>query len=412
MTSAPEANPVVIAGAGIAGLAAALALANAGRSVLVLERRPQSSEEGAGIQIGPNGSRILERLGVMPFLSGCIARPQAIEVRDGRSGNLLTRLPLGQAMEARFGAPYCVLHRADLHAGLREAAASNPLIQLRLGAEVRSARSTNGCVTISLSSGEQLRAPLLIGADGIWSRLRREIMQTPSLRFTGKCALRAVIAASEAPPQISLADTTIWLIPDAHVVHYPVRAGGELAIVAIFDDAELGETWAEAAEPSVMKTRARSFPPALRDLLARPASWRQWSLYSSTLPIPWVQDRVVLIGDAAHPTLPFLAQGGVMALEDAVVLAGLIADAEDDDLPARLLDYERLRRPRTARIVDASTRNGAIYHQDGFMRLARNRVLATLPPHLLMRQYDWLYGWKPEDALTNARIPAGKARAP
>jgi salicylate hydroxylase len=212
--------------------------------------------------------------------------------------------------------------------------------------------------------------------------------------------------AAQAPPQISRADTTIWLMPGAHVVHYPVRAGAELAIVAIFDDRELGETWAETVEPSLVRSRARAFPQPLRDLLTQPSSWRQWSLYASTASIPWVRDRIVLIGDAAHPTLPFLAQGGVMALEDAGVLSALLRDASASEFPARLTEFERLRRPRTTRIVNASARNGAIYHQDGLMRAARNRVLGTLPPHILMRQYDWLYGWRPEDVLTSARTRA------
>jgi salicylate hydroxylase len=408
----PSHSQILIAGAGIAGLAAAIALARDGRTVTVLEKRLNASEEGAGIQIGPNGTRLLHRLGVAPRLRQKVAIPESIRVMDGVTASELTWLPLGRDIEKRHGAPYWVMHRADLHEALRETASSLPGITLRQGTEVTAANTIDGRVAVQLAQGEQLSGAMLIAADGLWSKLRANVMGSPPLSFTGKCALRTVLPKADVPAGISLSDTTIWLRPAAHVVHYPVRAGQELAIVAIFADRDLGETWAGDVPASTVASRANELPPPLRDLLLRPTRWRQWSLYSPQTPITWVRDRIAFIGDAAHPPLPFLAQGGVMALEDAVILAALLKGAADDEIPARLVSYERLRRPRTTRVMDASARNGQAYHLGGVMRLMRNALLSQSPPRLLMRQYDWLYGWTPEDALKTSRTPGGTARAP
>ncbi|MGE5267705.1 MAG: FAD-dependent monooxygenase [Deltaproteobacteria bacterium] len=409
--STPPQPLILIAGAGIAGLAAAIALARTGRAVTVFEKRRDASEEGAGIQIGPNGTRILHELGVAPHLLGTVATPESIRVMDGLSGRELTRLPLGQDIARRHGAPYWVVHRADLHAALRQTAASLPSITLRLGAEVKDATTAAGSVTARLADGEEMRGSALLAADGLWSKLRANVMGSPGLVFTGKCAFRTVLPASGLPAGISQRDTTIWLRPAAHVVHYPVRAGRELAVVAIFDDRELGETWAGDVPAQTIASRAAAFPQPLRDLLLQTAAWRQWSLYRPSAPTRWIQDRIALIGDAAHPPLPFLAQGGVMALEDAVVLAALLDGAPAHEIPGRLAAYERVRRPRTTEVMEASARNGQAYHLDGVIRSARNALLSAMPPRLLMRQYDWLYGWTPETALRNARIPAGTAPA-
>lgn len=411
-TSAATRNaPILIAGAGIAGLAAAIALARTGRTVTVFEKRMDASEEGAGIQIGPNGTRILHLLGVAPHLLDKVAVPEAIRVMDGVSGRELTRLPLGHDIERRHGAPYWVAHRADLHTALRKRAAALPAITLRLGAEAVAATTAGGNVTARLADGEEVPGTALLAADGLWSKLRANVMASPGLSFTGKCAFRTVLPASELPTGISRTDTTIWLRPAAHVVHYPVRAGQELALVAIFDDRDLGETWAGDVPAQTIATRAAAFPLPLRDLLLRRAAWRQWSLYRPSAPIQWTRDRIALIGDAAHPPLPFLAQGGVMALEDAVVLAAVLDGAAGDEIPNGLAAYERLRRPRTARVMETSARNGQAYHLDGVMRSARNALLKATPPQLLMRQYDWLYGWTADAALKSARIPAGTAPA-
>lgn len=387
------APPIVIAGGGIGGLSAALALAETGWRVTVLERREGASEDGAGIQIGPNGTRILRALGVEPFLKDAIAAPEAIRVMDGLTGRQLTRLPLGHHIAQAHGAPYWVLHRADLHAALRKAASQTTLIDMRSGCDVASAMNTREGVVAILRDGTQYEGSALIAADGLWSTVRNQVISAPALAFTGKSAFRAVIPARHLPADISPTDTTIWLAPAAHVVHYPVRAGQEMALVVIFDDRDLGETWAGSADPVSVTERAQHFPDALRGLLKTPEVWRQWSLYALPGSFPWVEGRIALLGDAAHPPLPFLAQGGVMALEDAVVLAAHLKTATPDELPKQLAAYARIRQPRTQRVMAASARNGRIYHLTGPMRMARNAVLQWTPPDRLMAKYNWLYGW-------------------
>lgn len=395
--TAPSDRTILIAGAGIGGLAAALALARTGWFVRVFEKRAEAPEDGAGIQIGPNGSRILISLGVADHLHHLLAEPQAIRVMDGVTGRMLTRLPLGRDIAKRHGAPYWVLHRADLHAALRAAVARETRIGLEHAAEVSDALNHANGISLSLADGRRIEGAALIGADGLWSHVRNRIFAAPPPTFTGKCAMRAVIPSESLPEHLAADDTTIWLRPAAHVVHYPVRGGQQIALVAIFDDTSIGETWAGTVDLATIAPRICAFPELLRALLAVPTVWRQWSLYQLSGPTPWVRDRIALLGDAAHPPLPFLAQGGVMALEDAIVLANRLQGAATEDIPARLRDYERCRRPRTTRVMDASSRNGRIYHLNGLMRSARNAVLQMTPPAHLMAGYDWLYGWRPED---------------
>ena len=388
-----EPRTVLIAGAGIAGLSLALALAARGVASRIIERRNELTEAGAGIQLGPNAMHILRRIGVAERLEPMAGRPSAIIVHDGASGAVLSRLPLGEEIARRHGAPYRVAHRADLQAALLAAARERAEIQLDLGFEVSSWRETAVGVAAQSASGAEALGHLMIGADGLWSSVRRVMHPGHPLPYSGKMAMRTVLDGASVSPRFAGLVTGVWLSRDAHVVHYPVRGDREIAVVAIVDEPIPREGWGTAIEAGFVLGRLRGFSAELLRFLEDGRDWRAWSLYDPP-PLPsWSRGRVGLSGDAAHPILPFLAQGGVMAIEDAEVLAAAIA--ADLDTPARaLVRYEAARRDRVQRVQDASRRNGKIYHMAGAMGFARDAVLRLAPGSLVMSGYDWLYGWK------------------
>lgn len=387
---------MLIAGAGLGGLTAALALARLGMASHVLEKRSEFPAEGAGIQIGPNGGHVLAWLGLSKALRAKAGVPDAIRVHKGSSGEVLSRLPLGARMERRHGAPYWVVHRADLHAVLLEAARKSELITLTSGAGVTGATQDGLTVRVETADGHSLQGAGLIAADGLWSDLRSQLFDASEPIFSNRSAARAVLPMCDVPPGVVTGDVGIWLGRRAHVVHYPVRGGTELALVVVHEDEKSGPGWNGKAQADWVREGVGGFAPALRELVAAVPAWRKWGLYDLPEPQRFVRGRVALVGDAAHPVLPFLAQGGVMALEDGVTLAQSIANHGDFDLA--LAAYQLARSGRTARVQAASRRNGQIYHLGGAMAAARNMTLRAVPASLLMAQYDWLYGWRPDGA--------------
>lgn len=385
----------VIAGAGIGGLAAAIALARTGIEVRVCERRSEFPEEGAGIQIGPNGARILRDLGIAEFLEKTVASPDVLRVRDGATGRELARLPLGRWIAERHGAPYWTAHRRDLHVALRARAETEPRITVTHGTEIVSLASERDHVRAITANGETLDAGLLVAADGLWSELRDEINGSKAALIpVGKTAFRSVAPAEHLPSGLVPNAVHIWLSPSAHAVHYPVNGGRDIALVVIADDALRVEGWDFPAVADAVKLKVRLFAEPLRALVDRAANWRSWSLYRMPPLDRWTSGRAALLGDAAHPVLPFLAQGAVMALEDAVTLASFVA-ARKGDIETALSEYERARRTRVAKVAEASERNGRIYHMQGMMARARNATMKLAPPNRVMAGFDWLYGWKP-----------------
>jgi len=384
---------VAIAGGGIGGMATALALASHGIASEVYERREAFPEEGAGIQIGPNGTRILQRLGVAEFLQAHAATPDGLSVRDGKTGRELTRLPLGTWIAERHGAPYWTAHRRDLHVALRARAETNPLIDLRTGIEIASFATESDGITATGTRGETLKASALVCADGLWSNLRNQIAPGASPQPAGKVAFRCVIPAGDLAPEFTPNAVHIWLAPGAHVVHYPVNAGRDIALVVIADDTMRERGWDTSASAATVREKVRDYAPPLQTLIATANDWRCWSLYRMPPLERWSNGRATLLGDAAHPILPFLAQGAVLALEDAMMLAAALADRRSD-VEASLRNYEQARRPRARRVVEASQRNGRIYHMAGTAALARNTTMRLAPPARVMASFDWLYGWR------------------
>jgi salicylate hydroxylase len=386
----------VIAGGGIGGLATAIALARRGIEVRLCERRPEFPEEGAGIQIGPNGTRILQQLNVAELLEDDIARPTALIVHDGASGRELARLPLGQWIAQRHGAPYWTAHRRELHVALRMCAEKEPRITLARGIEIVSFASEPEGISAIGAKGEVLNGSLFIAADGLWSDLRSEISgnATPP-KPVGKTAFRSIADAHNLPNDLDPKAVHIWLAPGAHAVHYPIRRSRDVAIVVIADNSGAKEGWDSPAISETVRNKIKTFAPSLQSLVESVGEWRQWSLYRMP-PLPrWTSGRAVLLGDAAHPMLPFLAQGAVMALEDAVTLAANIASSKED-IEQALRRYEKSRGPRVAKVAQAAERNGRIYHMSGPAALARNAAMKIRSPQRVMAGFDWLYGWRPQ----------------
>jgi len=384
--------PILIAGGGIGGLALALALAQKGRGSIVLEQRDAFAAAGAGIQLGPNGVRVLQRLGVADALRPLVGEPEAIRVHEGGTARTLATLPLGEWIAARHGAPYWVAHRGDLHGTLLAAAAAEPRITLRPGFGLASLEQTQEGVEATSAGGEALAGRALVGADGLWSSVRQVVCPAPAPQFAGATATRAIIPAAQAgalrAPVVGL-----WLTPGVHVVHYPVRAGAEIAVVVIAGEDWQGREWEAEADRKRLLARMRGFHGGLTEVLARVPQWRKWALYRLP-PLPrWSVGRIALLGDAAHPMLPYLAQGGVLALEDAVVLGDCLAAHPDDEASA-LRAFEAKRRARAQRVQAMSLRQGRIYHLAPPLSWTRDAAVRLIPGAWLMAGYDWLYGWR------------------
>ncbi len=384
--------PVLIAGGGIAGLAGALGLARIGREAHVLEQAPGFETVGAGLQIGPNAVRALDHLGAWERVATASFAPPGISIRDGHSGRLLQQVPLGASFERRFGAPYRVIHRADLLAGLVDAARIQPGISLMTASPVTGFADKGDHVEVK-TGGIALRGEALLGADGMRSAIRAALLADgPPVRHA-ETLFRALtpLDVRGADP---LAYVTLWLCRGGHVVHYPVQGGKALNMVAAtLGGGWSGDGWSAPAKPDELSALFPDAHPELRQVLALPAGWQKWAAASRPTARTWSEGRVALIGDAAHASLPYLAQGAAMALEDAVVLAQTIQTG--DTMPGALRAYQALRMPRTARIVGESLRLGSIYHARGPVRLARNVVLRITKPESFLSRLAWIYDFDP-----------------
>ena len=395
-------EPALIAGGGIGGLAAALALARIGWPSIVAERRSQWSDAGAGLQISPNGVRVLDRLGVAARLEGLAARPREIVVRDGATARVLQRLPLGDWIEARHGAPYWQVHRRDLQMALVSAIDDEPLITVAMGFEASAFEVRGEQVILRAREGRELHGGLLVAADGVFSRLRQQLLRARAPRCPGRRAARAVVRAvqtADIEPLLRPDATGVWLARGAHIVHYPVRKGHELAVVVVRTASWAGQGWSQPVVAGEIEAALAKVAPQFAQAIGSGHNWRRWALFEAE-PLPhWTDGRVALLGDCAHPTLPFLAQGGVLALEDAATLAACLSHVESAaEIAPALAAYEAARAPRARRVVAAARRNGKVFHLGGPAAVARNLVMRLTPGDRMMAGFDWVYGWRPPPA--------------
>jgi salicylate hydroxylase len=392
---------VVIAGGGIGGLAAALACARHGVQVQLLERSAQFSEVGAGIQIGPNVTRILQAWDVGQALAQVAAFPQRLQARDALTGEVLGTLRLGDRAQALYGAPYATIHRADLH-GLLLQAAQQAGVALRLSMTVQAWRETpHGLDVHSADEHMQvetlMQADALIGADGVWSAVRQQLLADGPARFTGHLAYRALVAQADLPAHLRTDDVTVWMGPCLHVVHYPVRGGEWLNLIAIVhgEKPDQPDAWDDAGHAPALMQAMGTVGADLHERLASVPAWRRWALHDRT-PMTSASDmaqgRVALLGDAAHPMRPYLAQGAGMAIEDAQVLAQCLATS-DATVTQQLQAYAEQRWARNARVQARAIRNGRIFHATGPVAWGRNLSMRLMGERLM--DVPWLYGQAP-----------------
>jgi len=394
-----QSDPVAILGAGIAGLTAALCLAQRGFAVEVIERAQVLSEVGAGLQLSPNAMRVLSDLGLAAGLAAYGVTPDAIVIGDGVSGEPLTRLPLGDSMVERYGAPYLVIHRGALQAVLLDAARQEPRIRFHFGMSLESVTDAGDRVLLVARSDSRrldLAVTALIGADGVRSEMRRRIGGGDAV-YSGRMAWRATCRSDDIADPALRRETGLWLGTKAHFVHYPIDCGRQINLVAAVDEAWMEEGWDVAGDPAVIAARFADWPDTVRNLVAAAGAWRKWALCAAPADSPWTVGRIALIGDAVHAMLPFVAQGGAMAIEDARILADTLAATAGGSVPQRLAAYAAARAPRTARVVATARRNATVYHLSGLAARMRNSAMRLAGPQRLAASMDWIYDWRPSD---------------
>jgi len=385
-----SAHEIAIAGAGIGGLSAAIALALKGFPVTVFEREAAPGAEGAGIQLGPNATRVLARLEMLTALEAHAVPPEVIAVRDALSGNTLVQMRIGDEARRRHGAPYLVVHRGDLHRVLMAAAGALPNIELVTGAAVTGFKAGEDSVEVMLTGGRLFRARVLVGADGLWSNVRGGVLGDEPPAFTGEVAWRGLVPAERFAFPGPDREVGLWLGPGGHLVHYPVEAGRSVNVVAVAAGKDPGRGWSRKASAERVQNAFSHWTRLARDVVACVEDWRQWPLHDRPADTKWTQGPVTLLGDAAHPMRPYLAQGGAMAIEDAFVLADCL-DRERYHPKAGLMAYETKRLARTARVQEQSRANAERFHMRGPARLVRNLVIMAAGSKMIER-YDWLYG--------------------
>lgn len=393
--------PILVAGGGIGGLSAALALVTQGYEVLVLEQAHEIGEIGAGIQLGPNAFHAFDALGI-----GDKARARAVYtdymiMHDAVDESLVGKIPTGEAFRERFGNPYAVIHRVDVHTSLLEGAEETGRISFKTSTKVTKVEQDRHSVTVYDQHGNTYKGLALIGADGVRSVVREQLVGDPA-RVTGHVVYRAVVDKKDFPEDLQWNAASIWVGPNCHLVHYPLRGGEQYNVVVTFHSRELEEWGVKEGSRAEVQSYFTGIAAKPRQLIDLPKSWKRWATADREPIAQWAYGRITLLGDAAHPTTQYMAQGACMAMEDAVTLGEALRVCGQDIGKAFDL-YQRARVARTARIVLSSREMGRIYHAKGVERLVRNELWRRRSPERFYDAMEWLYGWNVSNCLDAAQ---------
>lgn len=386
---------LLVAGGGIGGLCAAYSLARGGHRVTVLEQQAAFGEIGAGIQLGPNIFRMFDWLGLTEAIGEVAYFPPAMGMNDVRTGEQVVHVPLGDAVKAAYGHPYGLIYRVDLHNVLLEACRRLPGVELRTSSKVASFEQDEDSVTVRLASGETLRGDALVGADGLWSRVRESIVGDGKPRVSGHVAYRAVLKREDVPRHLWNDEVLLWGGEKTHLVHYPLRRGELFNLVAVFHSNKYDEGWNTFGDTAELNERFARAVPQVQELLGRIETWKMWVLCDREPVKDWSRGRVTLLGDAAHPMLQYLAQGAGQAIEDAVVLAEALKSTAD--VAEAFRRYQQARYLRTGRVQLTARFYGDIYHASGVTRELRNRMFQGGRESAGFAGLKWMYeGIAPE----------------
>lgn len=388
---------VLVVGAGIGGLAATLALATRGISIELLEQSSQIGEIGAGLQLGPNAFAALDALGVCEAVRRAAVFTERLVLMDAIDCSEVASVPVGDAFRKRFGNPYAVIHRADLHNALLDAVRHHPRVRIHTGAKITEVAFDDAKAGVVTEDGRAFAGQGVIGCDGVKSVVRATMLGDPH-RVSGHVVYRAVVPLERMPEDLRINSPVVWAGPNCHLVHYPLRSGREFNLVVTFHSRDV-ETWGvmDGSREEVL-SYFHGIHDRPRQLLSCPTSWRRWSTADRDPAAIWSQGCATLLGDAAHPMMQYLAQGACMALEDAVTLGSAI-DARGFDFPLAMKLYQDARVARAARVVLSVREMGRIYHAQGVERLVRNSLWTGRTPERFFDSVEWLYGWRPETTL-------------
>ncbi len=395
----PAALPVLVSGGGIGGLAAALALVRQGFEVTVFEQAPEIGEIGAGIQLGPNAFHAFDALGV-----GDKARSRAVYtdymvMYDALDEYQVGKIPTGEAFIKRFGNPYAVIHRVDVHLSLLEGAQETGKVKFLTNTRIVRVEQDEASVTVFDQNGKSYQGVALIGADGGKSVVREQYVNDPP-RVTGHLVYRAVVDKKDFPDNLQWNAASIWVGPNCHLVHYPLRGGEQYNVVVTFHSRDKEEWGVTDGSKEEVQSYFQGIAAKPRQLIDLPKTWKRWATADREPIGTWVFGRTTLLGDAAHPTTQYMAQGGCMALEDAVTL-GEALRVHQNDWPKALLLYQKSRVARTARIVLSGREMGRLYHAKGVERLVRNDLWKGRSAERFYDAMEWLYGWNVGNCLAS-----------